>query len=93
MLSLALFFVFLGSGPLNAATVNSVGSGVRATALAGQLFLIHVLGDAPSPRIIGLVSDHSSLHRGLGVTLITFVIAAGLLFAGSRYARPLRVEA
>lgn len=86
MLALAQFFIFLGTGPLNAATVNSVGPGIRATALAGQLFLIHVLGDAPSPRIIGLVSDHSNLNMGLGVTLITFVIAAVLLFLGARFA-------
>jgi MFS family permease len=92
MLALAQFFIFLGTGPLNAATVNSVGPGIRATALAGQLFLIHVLGDAPSPRIIGLVSDHSNLNMGLGVTLITFVIAAVLLFIGARYAPRLHGE-
>ena len=90
MLSLALFLIFLGSGPLNAATVNSVAPGVRATAIAGQLFLIHILGDAPSPRLIGLVSDHSNLNLGLGVTLVTFLIAAALLFLGARYAPPLR---
>ncbi len=89
MLGLALFLVFLGSGPLNAATVNAVAPGVRATALAGQLFFIHVLGDAPSPRLIGLVSDHSSLRLGLGITLIAFLVAAGVLFWGARYARPL----
>jgi len=88
-LAVAQFFIFLGTGPLNAATVNSVGPAIRATALAGQLFLIHVLGDAPSPRIIGMVSDHSNLNLGLGITLITFVIAAVLLFIGSRYAPPL----
>ena len=93
MLAAAQFFIFLGTGPLNAATVNSVGPGVRATALAGQLFLIHVLGDAPSPRIIGLVSDHSNLSVGLGVTLITFVVAAVLLFIGARYAPPLHAAA
>ena len=92
MLAAAQFFIFLGTGPLNAATVNSVGPSIRATALAGQLFLIHVLGDAPSPRLIGLVSDHSNLSMGLGITLITFVIAAVLLFIGSRYAPPLRTD-
>jgi MFS family permease len=89
-LAVAQFVIFLGTGPLNAATVNSVGPAIRATALAGQLFLIHVLGDAPSPRIIGVVSDHSNLSLGLGVTLITFLVAAVLLFIGARYAPPLR---
>lgn len=83
-LALALFFIFLGNGPLNAAIVNSVSGTIRATAIAMELFLIHALGDAPSPRLIGLVSDHSTLGTGLGMTLITMVVAAGLLFVGAR---------
>ncbi len=83
-LALALFFIFLGNGPLNAAIVNSVSGQIRATAIAMELFLIHALGDAPSPRLIGLVSDHSTLARGLGVTLVTMIVAAGLLFVGAR---------
>ncbi len=83
-LALALFFIFLGNGPLNAAIVNSVNGSIRATAIAMELFLIHALGDAPSPTLIGLVSDHSTLGTGLGVTLITMVIAAALLFVGAK---------
>jgi predicted MFS family arabinose efflux permease len=83
-LAAALFFIFLGNGPLNAAIVNSVSGAIRATAIAFELFLIHALGDAPSPRLIGLVSDHSTLSTGLGVTLVTMVVAAGLLFIGAR---------
>ena len=83
-LALSLFFIFLGNGPLNAAIVNSVSGTIRATAIAMELFLIHALGDAPSPRLIGLVSDHTTLGTGLGVTLITMVVAAGLLFLGAK---------
>jgi predicted MFS family arabinose efflux permease len=86
-LATALFFIFLGNGPLNAAIVNSVSGAIRATAIAMELFLIHALGDAPSPRLIGLVSDHSTLGTGLGVTLLTMVIAAALLFLGARTVR------
>lgn len=82
----AEFFIFLNTGPLNAAIVNSVGARVRSMAIAVNLFLIHALGDAPSPRIIGRISDHSSLRMGLGVTLIAFAVSAVLLFAGSRFA-------
>jgi predicted MFS family arabinose efflux permease len=91
-LALAIFLIFLGSGPVNAATVNAVQPNVRATALAGQLLMIHLLGDAPSPRIIGVVSDHSNLAVGLGSTLITLLIAAVIFFIGSRYAKPLQHE-
>jgi MFS transporter, Spinster family, sphingosine-1-phosphate transporter len=86
-LAVAMFCIFLGTGPLNAAIVNAVPAGVRATAIAMELFLIHALGDTPSPRLIGMVSDRSTLGTGLGLTLVTMLIAAGLLFVGARYER------
>jgi hypothetical protein len=49
-----------------------------------ELFLIHALGDTPSPWIIGLVSDRSNLATGLGCTLVTMVVAAAVLFVGAR---------
>jgi hypothetical protein len=58
--------------------------------MAGQLFIIHALGDAISPPIIGAVSDRSTLNIGLGSTLITMLIASVIFFFGSRYAPPLR---
>ncbi|HEX7159476.1 MAG TPA: MFS transporter [Edaphobacter sp.] len=91
-LALAIFLIFLGTGPVNAATVNAVRPEVRATALAGQLFIIHALGDAISPRIIGAVSDRSTLNLGLGSTLITLVLAAVIFTVGSRYAPPLHTD-
>jgi Na+/melibiose symporter-like transporter len=57
--------------------------------MAGQLFTIHVLGDAFSPKIIGIISDHSNLRYGLGATLVTMLIAAVIFFVGARFAPPL----
>ncbi len=91
-LGAAIFLIFLGTGPVNAATLNAVRPEVRATAMAGQLFIIHALGDAISPRIIGAVSDRSNLSIGLGSTLITMLLAAVIFFIGSRYAPPLLTE-
>jgi MFS family permease len=88
-LGVAVFLVFLGTGPVNAATLNAVPAHLRATAMAGQLFVLHVFGDAFSPKIIGIVSDHSNLRMGLGITLITFVVAAVIFFVGSKFAPPL----
>jgi MFS family permease len=88
-LALAVFLIFLGTGPVNASTINAVRPEVRATAMAGQLFMIHALGDAISPRIIGVVSDRSNLAVGLGSTLITLVIASVIFFIGARVAPPL----
>jgi MFS family permease len=83
-LALAMFSIFLGTGPLNAAIVNAVPATVRATAIAVELFLIHALGDTPSPRLIGMVSDHTTLSTGLGLTLVSMLIATALLFMGAR---------
>jgi len=86
----AEFFLFLNTGPLNAAIVNSVSSGVRSTAIALNLFLIHALGDTFSPQIIGAISDATAksggLRLGLGVTLVTLILSGVLLFAGARFA-------
>ncbi len=86
-LALALFFIFLGSGPVNAATVNAVPAAVRATALAGQVLLIHLLGDAPAPTLIGAVSDRSNLSVGLGSTLIALLAGSAIFFLGTRYTK------
>ena len=88
-LALAVFLIFLGTGPVNAATLNAVPAGLRATAMAGQLFAIHILGDMPSSRIIGVISDHSNLRFGLGATLVAMLVASVIFFVGARYAPPL----
>ena len=89
-LAMAMFLIFLGTGPLNAAIINAVPAAVRSSAIAIELFLIHALGDTPSPKLIGMVSDRTNLGTGLGLTLVTMVVASGLLFVGARSGR--RVE-
>lgn len=83
---LAEFFLFLNTGPLNTAIVNSVAAPIRATAISVNLFVIHALGDAFSPTLIGKISDATNLRTGLGITLITLTLSGIILFAGARYA-------
>jgi MFS family permease len=87
------FFLFLNTGPLNAAIVNSVSAPVRATAISLNLFFIHFFGDTFSPQIIGAISDRSNLRIGLGSTLIFLVISAVILRIGARFAPPLEETA
>ena len=87
----AEFFLFLGTGPLNAAIVNSVAAPIRATAISLNLFIIHALGDAFSPHLIGKLSDATNLRVGLSITLITLTLSGIILFAGARFA-PLAKE-
>jgi MFS family permease len=89
----AEFFLFLNTGPLNAAIVNSVSAPVRATAISFNLFCIHFFGDTFSPTIIGAISDRTNLSIGLGATLIFLVISAIILWTGARFAPPLEEKA
>jgi MFS transporter, Spinster family, sphingosine-1-phosphate transporter len=82
----AEFFLFLNTGPLNTAIVNSVSAPVRATAVSVNLFCIHFFGDTFSPQIIGKIADHATLRIGLGATLISLVLSCIILFVGSRFA-------
>ena len=88
-LGVAVFLIFLGTGPVNAATLNAVPANLRATAMAGQLFALHVFGDMFSPKLIGFISDRSNLRLGLGATLVTMFVAAVIFFIGARFAPPL----
>lgn len=89
VLFLAEFFLFLNTGPLNTAIVNSVSGNVRATAVGLNLFIIHCFGDTFSPQIIGFISDRSTLSLGLGATLVFLVLSSFILLTGSRFAPPL----
>jgi len=86
MLFVTEFFLFLNTGPLNAAIVNSVSAPVRATAISLNLFIIHAFGDTFSPTIIGTISDHSNLRLALGSTLIFLVASGVILRVGARFA-------
>ena len=88
-LATAVFLIFLGTGPVNAATLNAVPANLRATAMAGQLFAIHVFGDMPSSKVIGMISDRSNLRTGMAVTLVAFAVGAVIFFVGARFAPPL----
>lgn len=83
---LAEFLLFLNTAPLNAAVVNSVGAHIRASAIAVNLFTIHLLGDAASPTLIGKISDKTSLQTGFLAAVVAVVIAGLILVRGMKYA-------
>src|SRR5262249_1396922 len=76
-LFVAEFLLFLSTGPVNVAIVNVVPIGARATAMAVSIFVIHFLGDAISPPIIGALADVSSLARA--VLIVPVVVALSSL--------------
>jgi MFS family permease len=82
----AEFFLLLNTGPLNAAVINSVGPHVRATALAVNIFIFHLLGDVPSAYLIGYISDKYSLRMAFLGPVITIALSSAILFYGMRFA-------
>jgi MFS transporter, Spinster family, sphingosine-1-phosphate transporter len=87
-IAVAGFLLLLNTAPLNAAIINSVGAHIRATAIAVNLFVIHFLGDALSPWIIGKVSDRSSLEAGFISTVVATALSSAILFYGMKFAPP-----
>lgn len=85
----AEFLLLLNTGPLNAAVINSVGPHVRAAALAANIFVFHLLGDVPSPALIGYMSDRFSLRLAFVAPVIAIALSSAILFYGMRFAPPL----
>ncbi|WNG44995.1 MFS transporter [Archangium minus] len=83
---LAQFFIFLNSGPINAAIVNGVPSAFRAFAMGLNVLFIHMLGDAISPTVIGKVADLSSLSFAIELNAVPVLLGGlALLMAGKLF--------
>ena len=67
--------VFLNTGPANAVLVNVTLPEVRALAIGLSIFVFHLLGDAPSPVLIGKMSDWTG---SLGLAMLLTTVAMGL---------------
>lgn len=91
-IGVAAFFLLLNTAPLNAAVINSVGAHIRATALAVNIFIIHILGDVPSPTMMGWVADRHSLQTAFVLPIIAMGISAAILFYGMKYAPAVAME-
>ena len=91
-IALAAFFLLFNTSPLNAAVINSVDANIRATAIAVNIFIIHLLGDVPSPTAMGWVADKHSLQSAFVLPVIAMGISAGILFYGMRYAPELGLK-
>jgi MFS transporter, Spinster family, sphingosine-1-phosphate transporter len=75
-LIVAELFVFMSTGPINAAIVSEVAPALRAAAMALSIFAIHAFGDAISPALIGWISDASTLSQAV------LIIPAAVLVSG-----------
>lgn len=85
---IASFFLLVNTAPLNAAVINSVPPSIRVTALAFNMFLIHLFGDVPSPALMGAISDRSSLGMAFICPVVAMAVSSVILFYGRRFAPP-----
>ncbi|HST30678.1 MAG TPA: MFS transporter [Chthoniobacterales bacterium] len=81
----AVFFIYFNTGPANAATANISAPSVRAMAFALNLFVIHGLGDAVAPPLLGLLAGHSNMNTAF-LAISAVMLVAGLLWLiGTKY--------
>jgi MFS family permease len=72
---LAIFFLFLNTGPSNTALANVSQPKVRATAFALNIFFIHLFGDVQAFWMLGYIGGHTNMH-------IAFLVVSGIILAG-----------
>jgi MFS family permease len=71
----AQLLLFASTGPVNAAIIAAVPPAERASAVAVSILAIHLLGDVPSPWLIGLISDRTSLGRAVLIVPVAVLVA------------------
>ena len=76
LMFIAIFFLFFNTGPSNAALANVTHPSVRATGFALNILIIHALGDATAPPLIGAVADRTNMNVAF------LVVSAMMLVAG-----------
>ncbi len=85
-IAVAAFLLLINTSPLNTALVNAVGAHIRATAIALNIFMFHLLGDVPSPTLMGYVADRRSLETAFILPVIAMGVSSVVLFYGMRFA-------
>ncbi len=69
----AIFFLFVNTGPSNAALANVSLPAVRATAFAVNIFVVHALGDVQAFWLLGYIGGHANMH-------VAFLFVSGIIF-------------
>lgn len=85
-LTISSAFSFATQGPVNAVILNSVSALLRPFAIGMSVLLIHLLGDVPSPWLVGKIFDSSmGMRVGMSLIPITMAVSAAIwFFAGRR---------
>ncbi len=85
MMFIAIFFLFFNTGPSNTALANVTDPSVRATAFALNILIIHALGDAAAPPLIGVVADRTNMNAAFLVVSAMMLVAGVLWLWGTKF--------
>ncbi len=87
-LTISSAFSFATQGPVNAVILNSVSALLRPFAIGTSVLLIHLLGDVPSPWLIGKIFDSAmGMKVGMSLIPITMMLSAAIWFFTGRRLR------
>ena len=81
----AVFFLFLNTGPANTALANVTHPSIRSSGFALNILIIHALGDAISPPLIGAVAGHTNMNVAFGVVSATVLLSGVLWLFGMKH--------
>jgi MFS family permease len=85
MVFAAVFLLFMNTGPTNTILANVTPSALRPTAFALNILIIHALGDAISPWVLGFVADVSSLQRAMELVAVLILVGGLVWVRGARH--------
>jgi predicted MFS family arabinose efflux permease len=84
-LVLFVFFLFFNTGPTNTILANVTHPLLRAPGFALNILVIHLLGDATSPFIMGGIAGFSNLNWSFAFVSVMVLIGGILWLWGAKY--------
>jgi MFS family permease len=81
----SVFFLFFNTGPSNTALANVAPPAIRSLAFALNIFVIHALGDAISPPLIGWIGGRWGMNTAFLLVGAVMVLAGVFWLGGARH--------
>jgi len=82
---LAEFWLFFNTGPSNTILANVTNPRVRSTAFALNIFLIHALGDAPAPPLLGRIAGNFGWNAAFMLITVFTALGGVIWLCGAKY--------
>jgi MFS family permease len=84
-LVLFVFFLFYNTGPTNTILANVTHPLLRAPGFALNILIIHLIGDAISPPVMGAIAGFSNLNWAFGFVSVMVLVGGILWLCGAKY--------